>query len=62
MSQPSSRSSPLWAAACDPTSSAWASEPLVLGPDNATLLAVDPGLYDSALRELWPRLLQVRSG
>ncbi|KAG2450456.1 hypothetical protein HYH02_004958 [Chlamydomonas schloesseri] len=58
---PGSRSSPLWAAACDPTSSAWASEPLVLGPDNTTLLAVDPALYDSAVRELWPRLLQAEA-
>jgi hypothetical protein len=34
--QPGNRASPLWRVACDPTSAAWASEPLVLASDNAT--------------------------
>ncbi|KXZ56257.1 hypothetical protein GPECTOR_1g224 [Gonium pectorale] len=57
---PSSRDSPLWSAACDPTSSEWGSRQVVLGPDNATLLQVDEALWETQARELWPRLMQAR--
>ncbi|GLC64325.1 hypothetical protein PLESTF_000149400 [Pleodorina starrii] len=63
-SLPSSRDAAdpaLWRAACDPTSSDWGRLPLVLGPDNATLLrADDERLWTDEQQQaaLWPRLLQ----
>ncbi|GFR47159.1 hypothetical protein Agub_g8850 [Astrephomene gubernaculifera] len=57
---PGSRNSPLWSVACDPTSSSWASRPLVLAADNTSLLTADERLWDdaSSVQALWPRLLQ----
>ncbi|KAG2486941.1 hypothetical protein HYH03_014440 [Edaphochlamys debaryana] len=55
---PDSRSSPLWASACDPTSAQWGSGTLVLGADNRTLMGAGDALWDTEPGPLWSRLMQ----
>lgn len=59
-SRAGSEQHPLFAAACDPTSSDWGLTPLVLSPDNVTLVTNTSQYWEEQQAEMWPRLIQAR--
>lgn len=57
-SSDAAKASPLYAAACDPTSLQFAMDRYVLSPDNTSLAVQTAGLWDQQkMGALWPRLL-----